>query len=407
MITGLGTIAANGIGPDAYWDTLVKGQSGIGYITLFDARDYPIRVAGEVKGFNLHDIVSSVVTTWRMARHTQFAVAAAHMALDMARLDLRAVARRSPLAIIVGVSTSAFDVIERGQERMHEGGPQRVSAYFVEASQPHGMATMLARTLGVQARCQTISSACASGMEAIASAAALIRTGKFEVVITGGADATVTPLAIASFTTAGMLPSSNGDPTSASRPFDLGRCGGVVGEGSAMFVLESLSHALARGAEPLLELHGYGSMIDEPGTRPASGLAYTMEAALANSARHPDEIEYICAHGPSDKVQDEVETDAIKSVLGKHARDIPISSIKGVIGNPLAACGPLALATCALAVRHQTIPPTANYSVPDPKCDLDYVPINGRPYPLRLALINVHGMGGMNGSMLVEAFTGA
>ena len=408
MLTGLGAIAANGIGADAFWKTLSQGKSGIGYITLFDASQFPIRLAAEVKGFKLQDIVGKPMASRRMARHTQFAVAATHMATEMASLNVQACARRSPLAIVVGVSTSAFDVIEHGKERMQAGGPSRVSAYFTESSQPHGVATMLSRTLEVQVRCQTISSACASGLEAIAQAASLIRSGKFDVVITGGTDATVTPLAFASFMSAGMLPTSNGgDPTTASRPFDLKRNGGIVGEGSAMFVLESLTHAQARGAIPLLEIHGFGSMIDEPGAPTASGLEQTMAAALENSGRYPEEVQYICAHGPSDKIQDEVETDAIKIVMGKYARHIPVSSIKGVIGNPLSAAGPLELASCALAMRHGMLPPTANYKYPDPKCDLDYIPPPGRPQALRRALINVHGMGGMNGSLFVEAFDSA
>ncbi|MDA0990450.1 MAG: beta-ketoacyl-[acyl-carrier-protein] synthase family protein, partial [Verrucomicrobia bacterium] len=258
----------------------------------------------------------------------------------------------------------------------------------------------------VQARCQTISSACASGIEALAYGADLIREGSADVVIAGGADATITPLAVASFITAGMLPDTDGDPALASCPFDKNRRGGVIGEGAGILILENLEHALIRGAKPLAELVGHGSMIDRPGSLPGSGMFNAMQLALENSGRYAHEVEYINAHGPSDPVLDVMESRSIKQVLGERAYRVPVSSIKGATGNPLAAAGPLQVCACVLAMTHHLLPPTANYREPDPECDLDYVPNTPRPYPLKRALVNGHGMGGINSSLLLESMNG-
>lgn len=405
VVTGIGAIAANGTGNKAFWESLRLGQSGIDNITLFDARALPIQIAGEVKNFDLRDFFDNTIKVRRMARHTQLALAASQIALTHAGLTIEALQKIDALALVLGVSTSAFDVIEAGKERMQKGGFQRVSAYFVESSQPHGVATLLAKTLSIQARCQTISSACASGSEAIAQGANLIRGGQAEMALVGGTDATVTPLAMASFITAGMLPRSNGEPTLASRPFDRNREGGILAEGAGMLVLENLRHALARGAQPLAEITGHGTMIDAPLATPGAAMAEAMQMALDNAGRYPEDMEYICAHGPSDPILDEVETLAIKDVFKDRAYRIPVSSIKGVTGNPLAAAGPLQACACVLAMTNQMLPPTANYETPDPNCDLDYVPRQARHFPLRRALVNVHGMGGINTSLCMEQDT--
>ncbi|MDA1044899.1 MAG: beta-ketoacyl synthase N-terminal-like domain-containing protein, partial [Verrucomicrobia bacterium] len=220
--------------------------------------------------------------------------------------------------------------------------------------------------------------------------------------LAGGADAPVTPFAVASFAACGMVPSNSTDPTTASRPFDLHRNGGVMSEGSCMVVLESLAHALARGATPIAEIRSHGSHPDEPGSEPGSGLRQTMSDAVSNAGLYPEDIDYICAHGPSDPIMDRVEMQAIKHVFGKHAYDFALSSIKGVTGNPLSAAGPLSLSACALAFRDGILPPTANYSTRDPECDLDVVPNHARAASLNFAMVNIHGMGGGNCSVVLE-----
>lgn len=405
VITGLGAIAPNGTGVDEFWANLLTCKSGIGPITLFDTTDFPVRIAGEVKKFTLHDYTNGRFNPRRMGRHTQLALAAAQLALEHAGVDLDApgdIGHDCPVTVTVGVSSSAFDVIEKGKDRMARVGPKRASPYVVGASQPHAVATVLAESIPFPTQCTTISSACAAGLQAIETAAAVIRSGKADIAIAGGSDAPITPFAVASFGAAGLLPSINGNPSRASRPFDYKRSGGIMAEGAAMIILESLEHAIARGAHPLAEIRGYGAMLDEPGEKPASGLKSAMSLALANSGLLPEDVPYVCAHGPSDPILDLAETEAIKSVFGNRAYRLPVSSIKGVTGNPLAAAGPLQVTACIMAMLNGQIPPTANYEVPDPLCDLDYVPNQPRAARITRALINVHGMGGGNCSLLVE-----
>ncbi len=254
---------------------------------------------------------------------------------------------------------------------------------------------------------ETVSSACTAGLIAITRAAEMISAGKIDIALCGGADAPVSPFAVASFAASGMVPLEQGDPSRASRPFDLNRAGGVMSEGAAMVVLESLSHARAHGRDPKVMLTGFGQSIDAPGSQPASGLAESMTKAIANAGLYESEIQYICAHAPSDPVMDKVETDAIKDVFGQRAYEMAVSSIKGVTGNPLSAAGPMSLAACVKAVQEGYLPPTANYETPDPDCDLDCVPNRSRVASVRKALVNIHEMGGGNCSIVLEALNGS
>jgi 3-oxoacyl-(acyl-carrier-protein) synthase len=303
---------------------------------------------------------------------------------------------------MVGVSTSAIEVIERGKDQMVSRGPAKVSSYIVSACQPHAVASALAISLGVETQVETISSACLAGLGAIERAYQMIRQGKQDIALAGGSDAPITPLTVASFGSTGMVPDWRGPPEKASRPFDRDRMGGILAEGCGFIVLENLEHALARGASPGFEIVGTGGSMDLPETESGSGLATSMSMALDNAGCLPDKVDYVCAHGPSDPVIDRVETEAIKAILGERAYAVPVSSIKGVTGNPLAAAGPLQLITCGLALRTETIPPTANYEHRDPECDLDYVPGPPRRAQIRTALLNVHGLGGTNGTVVVR-----
>jgi len=401
VITGMGILAPNGIGNDKFWESLLAGRSGIGPITLFDASDLKSRIAGEVKNFDPHDYIEPELKPKRMARHTQFAYAAAMMALKDAGLEVSEADLPSPTPVVVGVSTSAMDIIERSISNFAERGENGISPTAVGALTPQAAANVIADRIGVHAHASTVSSACPSGLDALAIAANMIESGAAELAIAGGADAPITKHTFAAFIATGMSSCRNGEPERASRPFDLERDSGVISEGAGMFVLEDLERAEARGARPYLEINGYARQRDDIPENPGSGLLGSMRLALANSGRSIDAIDYICAYGPGHPVLDAAEVRYIKEVFGERAYSIPISSIKGVTGNPLAAGGPLQVAACALSLRDQIIPPTANYELPDPDCDLDFVP---RPRKAKLdsILLNVRGLGGSASSLVVS-----
>jgi len=401
VITGMGILAPNGIGNDKFWESLLAGRSGIGPITLFDASDLKSRIAGEVKNFDPHDYIEPELKPKRMARHTQFAYAAAMMALKDAGLEVSEADLPSPTPVVVGVSTSAMDIIERSISNFAERGENGISPTAVGALTPQAAANVIADRIGVHAHASTVSSACPSGLDALAIAATMIESGAAELAIAGGADAPITKHTFAAFIATGMSSCRNGEPERASRPFDLERDSGVISEGAGMFVLEDLERAEARGARSYLEINGYARQRDDIPENPGSGLLGSMRLALANSSRSIDAIDYICAYGPGHPVLDAAEVRYIKEVFGERAYSMPISSIKGVTGNPLAAGGPLQVAACALSLRDQIIPPTANYELPDPDCDLDFVP-RARKAKLDSILLNVRGLGGSASSLVVS-----
>ncbi|HPB10400.1 MAG TPA: beta-ketoacyl-[acyl-carrier-protein] synthase family protein [Kiritimatiellia bacterium] len=402
VVTGVGIVAANGIGVSDFWQTLIERRSGCGPITLFDASQLTHRIAAEVKGFDPKRHLPATAKWKRVGRHTHFALAALEMALDDAALGAAALSALSrPVYLSMGVSTSAIEVVEGAANSVFKGQQGWVRPWVVWATQPHSVTATLAEQLGTRATFQTLATACKAGADALLSAAAAIRSGDSDVAIAGGADASICATTCAAFCSSRMLSARNDDPQRASRPFDRDRDGGVLGEGAGVVVLESLAHARARGAHVWLELCGGAAFQDASGAPAADGLGACMTLALANARVHGDAIDYVCAHGPSDPVIDRVETERIRDTLGRHAYRIPVSSIKGVTGNPLAAAGPMELIACALAMRHDVIPPTANYTTPDPDCDLDYVPV-ARRSRIEHALINVHGMGGGNASLVVR-----
>jgi len=404
VVTGMGVLAPNGVGLDEFWDSLVQGRSGIGPITLFDARGYRSRIAGEVKDFNPLDFIDPREKPRRLARGTQLAYAATDLALKDARLSPRRMQTETsaPLPIVMGVGTSAMDILQDGFDSLRDRGPSSIKPFAVGSCAPQAAATFIGRMLGVSTRTSTISSTCVSGLDAVASAAASIRNGESEIAIAGGSDAPITPLAMASFATAGLSSSRNDSPERASRPFDRDRDSGVISEGAGVLVLESLDHALGRGVEPYFEITGYAVQTDADPMLPGSGLDSTMCAALANANQDPASIDYICAYGTGHPIFDKVELAMIKRAFGRRAQTVPISSIKGVTGNPLAAAGPLQLVACGLCFRKNSIPPTANCENLDTDCDLDIVRGRARRAKLNRILLNVRGLGGGNSSMIVE-----
>ena len=402
VITGMGIVAPNGIGIEPFWESLLAGRSGIGPITLFDATDFKSRIAGEVKNFNPLDYIEPELKPKRMARHTQFAYAAAMMALKDAGMDLSNLALPSPTPVIIGVSTSAMDVLERGFRDLHERGPGGVSPGVVANCQPQAPANVIADRIGSAANATTISSACPSGLDAIADATNQIALGEAEVAIAGGADSHMTGLALASFIAGGLCGTSNGEPERASRPFDSSREFGVLSEGACVLVLENLELVEARGGRAYLEIAGHAKRRDFDVRTPGSGLVESMRMALANAECSKEDVDYICAYGPGDRALDAAEVRFIKEAFGERAYSIPVTSIKGVTGNPLAAGGPFQLVACALSFRDQTIPPTANFESGDFGCDLDFVPFRARKVRINRALINVRGIGGSASSMVVS-----
>ncbi|HWX17877.1 MAG TPA: beta-ketoacyl-[acyl-carrier-protein] synthase family protein [Chthoniobacterales bacterium] len=402
VITGMGILAPNGIGIEAFWESLLAGRSGIGPITLFDATGFKNRIAGEVKDFNPLDYIEPELKPKRWARHTQLAYAATMMALRDAGLDSDNLKLPSLTPVIIGVSMNAMDVIERAFYAVSGHGPNRMPPTTSAASIPQAPANVIADRLGAAAHATTVSSACTSGLDAVADAAAMIRFGETEIAIAGGTDAPITPLVMGSFIASGLVCHDNGDSEGASRPFDWLRKSGVLSEGAGIFIMENLERALARGARIYMELTGFAKRRDFDPTKPASALADSMELALANAQITINEVDYISAYGPGDPVLDAAEVVTIKDVFADRAYSIPVSSIKGVTGNPLAAGGPFQVAACALSIRDQIIAPTANYQVEDPNCDLDFVPNRARKTKLDCALINVRGLGGSASTLVVN-----
>lgn len=401
VITGMGVVAPNGIGLETFWKSLLAAKSAIGPITRFDASNFKSRIAGEVKDFDPFDYIEAELKPLRMARHTQFAYAAAMMALKDAALDIHNLELPSPTPVVIGVSTTALDVIESIWEAVQGGRPNRAPTTSAAAAIPQAAANAIADRLGACANAVTVSAACPSGMDAIADAAAMIRSGEAELAIAGGADAPITQVIIASFIAGGLSSLRNDEPERASRPFDLARDSGVISEGAGVLILESLERAEARGVRAYVEVGGYGKQRDATPERPGSGLEHSMKLALANAGHTEQDIDYISAYGPGHPVLDAAEVQIIKKVFGDRAYSIPVTSIKGVTGNAMAAGGPFQIIACALAIRDHLIPPTANYEVADPACDLDFVPNRSRKARLNSTMVNVRGLGGGASSMVL------
>jgi 3-oxoacyl-[acyl-carrier-protein] synthase II len=403
VVTGMGILAPNGIGLDAFWDSILTCRSGIGPITLFDATDFKSRIGGEIKNFNPDDFIEPELKSRRMARHTQFAYATAMMALHDAGIDLNNGHLPSPTPVVVGVSTSAMDIIENSISRFEQRGMNGMSPAAVGALTPQAVANVIADRLGARAHASTVSSACASGLDAVALAASMIRSGEADLAIAGGTDAPLTRHTFAAFIATGLSSCRNEDPENASRPFDAMRDSGVISEGAGMFVLENRERAEARGVRPYLSISGYSRQRDRANGEHGSGFIDSMRLAMANASRAKEDVDYISAYGPGHPLLDAAEVHFIKEVFGDRAYEVPVTSIKGVTGNPLAAAGPMQIASCALSFRDQLIPPTANLENPDPECDLNFVTGRPRKAQLDCILLNVRGLGGSASSLVVES----
>ncbi|SNB70117.1 beta-ketoacyl-ACP synthase II [Thermoflexus hugenholtzii] len=406
VITGMGAITPLGNDVETFWRNVVAGRSGVGPITLFDASAMKTRIAAEVKGFDPEAWFGRKEAR-RMDRYAQFALAATQQALQDARLDPAHVDRER-VGVILGTGIGGIGALVQGVETLMTRGPDRISPFMVPMMLADTAPGLIAIAYGFRGPNMAVVTACASGTNAIGEAVNLIRRGDADVVIAGGAEAAILPVAVAAFNVMGAISTRNEEPERASRPFDRTRDGFVMGEGAGILILERLEHARARGARIYAEVVGYGTSADAYHiTAPlenGEGAALAMRRALADAGLSPRDIDYINAHGTSTPLNDKSETQAIKAVFGEAAYDVPISSTKSMIGHLLGAAGAVEAIVCIRAITDGVIPPTINYEHPDPECDLDYVPNVARRKPVRTAMSNSFGFGGHNACVIFRRY---
>ena len=406
VITGMGVITPLGMSVGEYWQNLVKGKSGIKPGMLCDYSEYPCTIAGEVTDFDPGQFINPKEAR-RMARFSQLAVAAAGLAIEDAKLDL---STEDPerLGVVMGNGNGGFPTTEDNARIMLDRGGMRVSPFFIPMILPNMAAANTSRIYGLKGYTSTITTACAAGTQAIGEAAEVIRRGAADVILGGGCESGICQLALGGFNVIKALTRSNDEPEKASRPFDAKRDGFIPAEGAGVLVIESIEHAIGRGANILAEVIGYGVSSDafhmvQP-DEDGGGAARAMRWALENAGVSIDEIDYINAHGTSTPKNDQVETLAIKSVFGESAYNIPISSTKSMIGHAMGGAGAVEAVACIQTIQHNEIHPTINHEFPDPDCDLDYVPNVSRKKQVDTTLSNSFGFGGQNACLVLRRF---
>ncbi len=404
VVTGVGLVCDLGIGTEEVWRNLVAGTPGIGPITQFDAAAYDCRVAGEVRGFDPLNWIEKKELK-KTGRFIQFALAATDFAVRMAGFEVTPEIADST-GVFIGTGIGGFDVIEREHTKLLQGGPGRVSPFFIPASIANLASGQISIRYGARGPNSATATACSASAHAVGDSFKLIQRGAADAMICGGTEAAVTPMSISGFAAMKALSTRNDEPGRASRPFELGRDGFVVGEGSGVLILEALELAQKRGARILAELVGYGMSGDAYHiTQPAEngdGAYRVMGIAMRDAGIQPQEVGYINAHGTSTPLGDAIETVAIKRAFGEHAKKIPVSSTKSMTGHLLGGAGGLEAGISVLALYHKTLPPTINYEVPDPACDLDYVPNHARETAVEYALSNSFGFGGTNAALVFK-----
>jgi 3-oxoacyl-[acyl-carrier-protein] synthase II len=404
VVTGIGVVTPIGIGVEAFWSGLMEGRSGGGPITRFDASALPVTIACEVQDFDPTSHLSPREIP-RMDRFTQMAVVASCLAVEDGGIDVEELPK-TRVGVIAGSGIGGLETIEQEHKNLISGGPRRVSPFMVPKLMPNAAAGMIAMRFGFNGPNYAPSSACATGAHAVGEAFRWIREGRADVMLAGGSEAAITPLAVAAFTRMGALSKRNDDPTRASRPFDAGRDGFVFGEGAAILLLESAEHARARGADVIARLTGYGASADAfHVTQPdpeGKGAAAAMTFALEDAGRRPSDVDHINAHGTSTPYNDRTETIAIKGAFGNEAKKVSICSTKSQTGHLLGAAGAVEAAAVALAIRHGVVPGTINLENADPECDLDYLGDGPRKMPVTIAMSNSFGFGGQNACLVLE-----
>ncbi len=406
VITGMGCVSPLGNNVPSTWETAVAGKSGVGPITLFDAKDFVTRFAAEVKGFDPATLFGRKEAR-RMDRYTQFAVAATREALADAHLEIND-ENRERIGVYIGTGIGGISTLLAEVEVFREKGPRRVSPFLVPMMLPDTAGAQVGILFGMRGPNLGINAACATGSNTIGEAAEVIRRGAADVMLAGGSEAGIVPLAIAGFSVMGATSTRNDAPEKASRPFDKHRDGFVVGEGGAVVVLESEEHAKARGAHIYGEVLGYGITNDayhiSAPLENGAGAVTCMRLALQQARLKPEDIDYLNAHGTSTPLNDKSETAAVKTVFGEKAYDLAISSTKSMTGHLLGAAGALEAIFCVKALLHAILPPTINYETPDPECDLDYVPNQRREKKVRRVMSNSFGFGGHNACLILGQY---
>ena len=404
VITGIGVLAPNGNSLVEYWDALIAGKSGIAPIQSFDAENLSVRIAGELSGFNSEDHLDRKEIR-KLDPFSIYALVTSQEAISHSGLDQSDV-NKERVSVIIGSGVGGIQTLENQHGIFSNRGQRRVSPYFVPKMITNIAAGQIAIHHGFQGPNHTVVSACASGTDAIGSATRTIQYGDADVVVTGGVEASITGLCIAGFANMRALSTRNDDPTGASRPFDADRDGFVLGEGAASIILEEAEHARSRGASILAEVAGYGSTDDAFHiTQPSEGgkgAIAAMQHALSDAQLGVEDVDYINAHGTSTPFNDKTESAAITTLFGEHAKKVKVSSTKSMIGHSLGASGALEAAACVQAISHNILPPTINYSTPDPECTLDYVPNTAQEAEVNVAMSNSFGFGGHNGVIVLK-----
>ena len=404
VVTGVGLLCGCGIGTEEVWKNLLAGRSGIGPITLFDTTGHDARIAGEVRGFDPLNWVEKKEIK-KMGRFIQFAIAGADFAMKMSGLEVtREISEQVGVYIASGIG--GFDVIEREHTKLMQGGPGKISPFFIPATIVNLAAGHVSIRYGARGPNSATATACSASAHAIGDAFKIIQRNDADAMICGGSEAAITPLSVGGFAAARALSTRNEEPTRASRPFDAQRDGFVIGEGAGILVLEELEFARRRGAPILAEIVGYGMTGDAFHiTQPAEGGdgAYrVMKRTIADAGVTPEAVGYVNAHGTSTPLGDAIETCAMKRLFGDRAKSVPVSSTKSMTGHLLGGAGGLEAGISILALRDQILPPTVNLENPDPECDLDYVPNQARKAAVTYALSNSFGFGGTNASLLFK-----
>ena len=407
VVTGVGLVCGCGIGTEEVWKNLLAGTSGIGPTTLFDASAHDSRIAGEVRGFDPLNWVEKKEVK-KMGRFIQFAMAGASFAMEMSGLIVTP-ENSERVGAFIASGIGGFDVIEREHSKLLQGGPGKVSPFFIPATIINLAAGHVSIRYGARGPNSATATACSASAHAIGDAFEIIQRNDADAMICGGAEAAITPLSVGGFAAARALSTRNDEPVRASRPFDAQRDGFVIGEGAGILILEELEFARSRGARILAEIVGYGMSGDAYHiTQPAEGGdgAYrVMKLTLADAGVAPSAVSYVNAHGTSTPIGDAIETCAMKRLFGDRAKSIPVSSTKSMTGHLLGGAGGLEAGICVLALRDQVLPPTINLENPDPQCDLDYVPNQARKSSVEYALSNSFGFGGTNACLLFKKWS--
>jgi 3-oxoacyl-[acyl-carrier-protein] synthase II len=403
VITGIGAVTPIGTGKDAFWASLLDGRSGVALVEKFDCSEIATRIAAEVKGFEPETYMDRKEAR-RMDRFTQFAVAATRLALADAKLEIGE--EKSPrTGVLIGSGVGGIGTLEEEAKTLFEKGMGRVSPFFVPMMIANMGAGKVARIFNAKGPSETVVTACATSTNALGDAFRIIQRDEADTMIAGGAEAAVTRISMAGFSNMKAMSRRNDDPEGASRPFDKGRDGFVLGEGAGVVILEERETALARGATIYAEMVGYGMSNDAYDmVHPApegEGARRAMEAALRDAQLTPDAIDHINPHATSTPAGDLAETQAMKALFGRHAYEIPISATKSMTGHLLGAAGAIEAIACAMALKTGVVPPTINLNDPDPECDLDYVPNRARRVAIQTAMSNSFGFGGHNATIIM------